>query len=101
MSNHQAFRRTAVPPQAAQVLQAVSIPAPTRGLIESENYTYMSPGAAVVMDNWIPTMRGAKLRGGCIKWCTLPERNPVISAFDYASGSTQRMFAATATNSTT
>ena len=98
MSQHQAFRRTAVPQQVAQTLQAISLPAPTRGLIESENYTYMSPGGAVVMDNWIPTMRGCKLRGGCIEWCAMPEQTPVISAFDYASGSSRHMFAATATN---
>lgn len=97
MSNHVAFRRQPVPQQVAQSLQAVTLPAPTRGLIESENYTYMAPGGAIVMDNWIPTMRGAKLRGGCIKWCTLPERSPVISAFDYVSGSVGHMFAATAT----
>jgi hypothetical protein len=97
MSTHQAFRRQPVPQQMAQQLQAVTLPAPTRGLIESENYTYMAPGAALVMDNWFPTMRGAQLRGGCIRWCTLPEPM-VTSAFEYASGNIQKMFAATATN---
>ena len=57
----------AVPPQAAQQLQAITLPAPTRGIIQNENEAYMAPGGAIVMDNWVPTMRGAKLRGGCIR----------------------------------
>jgi hypothetical protein len=97
MSLHQAFRRQPVQQQLAQSLQTVTLPAPTRGLIESENYTFMAPGGAVVMDNWFPTMRGAKLRGGSIRWCTLPEKKPVISAFEYASGTVRHMFAANAT----
>ena len=66
MSQQQAFRRVAVNPQAAQQLQVTTIPAPTRGLIQNENETFMQPGAAVVLDNWMPTMRGVALRGGCI-----------------------------------
>jgi hypothetical protein len=68
MSQHQAFRRAPVPPEAAQRLTPITMPAPTRGLIENENLTYMKPGGAVIMDNWLPTLRGAKLRGGCIRW---------------------------------
>jgi hypothetical protein len=68
VSLHQAFRRQPVDQGMAQALVAVTLPAPTRGLVESENYTFMAPGGAVVMDNWFPTMRGAKLRGGCIRW---------------------------------
>ena len=97
MSQHQFFRRSAVPAQVAQQLQTVTIPAPTRGLILNENETYMQPGGAVVMDNWKPTMRGASLRGGCSLWCQLPEATPVISAFSYVSSSVQKMFAGNAT----
>jgi len=86
----------AVPPQAAQQLQAITLPAPTRGIIQNENEAYMAPGGAIVMDNWVPTMRGAKLRGGCIRWSVLPETTPVISAFHYASGNVQKMFAGNA-----
>jgi hypothetical protein len=96
MSIWQNFRRSPVPQQVALNLQTITLPAPTRGLIESENYTFMSPGGAVVLDNWVPTMRGIKLRGGCQRWNTLPETTPVISAFQYASGDVQRMFAANA-----
>jgi len=71
MSVHQAFRRQPVPQQVALQAQAVTIPAPTRGIIESESLAFMQPGGAVVCDNWAPTMRGVKLRGGCVRWCDL------------------------------
>ena len=106
MSVHQFFRREPVPAQAAQHLQPQTIPAPLRGLVQSENVAFMQPGAAVICDNWAPTLRGAKIRGGSVRWCdlhsldtTVPPipsdlRKPVISAFEYASGNIRRMFAA-------
>jgi hypothetical protein len=97
MSQHQAFRRQAVPQQVAQQLQAMVIPAPTRGIIENENYGFMQPGGAIICDNWAPTLRGVKLRGGCQRWATLPETTPVISGFEYISGNVQKMFAGNAT----
>src|SRR4029077_16686935 len=50
----------------------------------------MKPGAALIMDNWKPTMKGAAIRGGHLLWATLPEATPIISAFSYASGATNR-----------
>jgi hypothetical protein len=94
---YQAFRRVAVDDQVAQHLETTTIPAPTRGIILDENESFMQPGAAVVMDNWKPTLKGAALRGGCIRWCVLPETTPVISAFPYDNGNDQKMFAANAT----
>jgi hypothetical protein len=97
MSIYQGFRRQAVPQQAAQQVTALTIPAPTRGLVESENLAFMQPGAAVLQDNWLPTMRGAKLRGGCERWCVLPETTPIISSFEYISANVQKMFVGNAT----
>lgn len=97
MSIHQMFRRQPVPQQIAQKLQATTLPAPSRGIIMSENYSYMQPGACLICDNWAPTMRGVKLRGGHVRWAELPETTPVISMFDYASGTTRKMFAGNAT----
>jgi hypothetical protein len=106
MSIHQGGRRVPVPQQAMQQMQVAMIPAPTRGIIQSENLAFMPPGSALVCDNWAPTMRGVKLRGGCIRWCDLHAgddpvppvpsalRKPVISSFTYASGNVQKMFAA-------
>lgn len=98
MSQHQFFRRSAVPQQVAQQIQTTTLPAPTRGIIQNENESYMQPGAAIICDNWRPTMKGVSLRGGCARWAVLPETVPVVSMFEYASGINLRMFAATATN---
>jgi hypothetical protein len=97
MSQHQAFRRTAVDQQIAQKLETITIPAPTRGIIQNENEAFMQPGGAVVMDNWKPTMKGVSLRGGCVVWTQLPETTPVISAFEYVRSGEHRMYAANAT----
>ena len=97
MSQHQAFRRQAVPAQVAQKLDVITIPAPTRGIIMNENEAFMQPGAAIVCDNFKPTMKGVSLRGGCDLWCQLPETTPVISAFEYVSGIVHKMFACNAT----
>ena len=94
MSAHTAFRRQPVPPQAATQAQVTTLPAPTRGIIQSENEAFMQPGAAVVLDNWLPTMQGIRLRGGSINWCVLPEVLPVVSSFEYSSGIIHKMFAA-------
>ena len=97
MSNHAAFRRVPVEQQFAQNLRTINIPVPTRGIIRSENEAFMKPGGAIVQDNWMPTMRGVKLRGGSKRWCVLPETTPVISAFEYVFGTNHRMFAGNAT----
>ena len=97
MSTFNNFKRVPVPPQAAQQLQTMTIPAPTRGLILNENQSFMQPGGAIVLDNWKPTMQGIALRGGCIRWCALPETTPVVSMFQYASGNIAKMFAGNAT----
>ena len=57
----------------------------------------MQPGAALVLDNWKPTMKGCALRGGCQRWAALPETTPVVSMFQYISGNIQKMFAGNAT----
>ena len=93
MSQHQAFRRQPVPMQVAQQLQTITFPAPTRGIIQNENESFMQPGAAVICDNWKPTMKGVSLRGGCDRWCTLPEATPIYSMFEYDSGIVHKMFA--------
>lgn len=96
MSQHAAFRRQPVPQQFGQTLRPTVIPAPTRGIVMNENEAFMSPGSALIQDNWAPTMRGVKLRGGCIRWCVLPETTPVISGFEYQFGTVVKMFAANA-----
>jgi hypothetical protein len=71
MSQHVMFRRQPVDQQLAQRHTAITLPAPIRGLIQDENPAYMQPGGAVVLDNWAPTTRGVKLRGGHTLWVDL------------------------------
>jgi hypothetical protein len=108
MAQYSAYRRQPIPQQYEQQLRVVTLPAPTRGLVLNENEAYMNPGASLVQDNWFPTVRGCKLRGGYIRHCdlhaldaTVPpvpdlSRLPVISAFEYVDGNTTKMFAANA-----
>jgi hypothetical protein len=96
-ATYQNFRRSAVPPQVAQQLQTITIPAPTRGLVLNENESFMQPGGALVLDNWKPTMKGLAVRGGSKNWTQLPETTPVVSMFSYISGNTHKMFAGNAT----
>jgi len=105
-ARYAAFRRQPVDPPYAQHLQTATIPAPMRGLILNENESFMAPGGTLMHDNWFPTLQGVKLRGGCQRWCdlhaldtTVPpvpdaSRLPAISAFEYAYGNVQKMFAA-------
>ena len=98
MSGHVAFRRQPVPGQMALQHQTVTLPAPIRGIIEVENWAYTKPGCATILDNWFPTQKGAKLRGGTERWMTLPDPIEVVrSGFEYVSGTVNRMFAATDT----
>jgi hypothetical protein len=97
MSRHMAYRRQPVDGQNAQNLKTITLAAPTRGIVMDENEAYMQPGGCIISDNWAPTLRGLKLRGGCIRWCVLPETTPVISGFEYLSGNIAKMFAGNAT----
>jgi len=97
MSRHTAFRRQPVPGEYAQQQQVTTIPAPNRGLALHENEAFMTPGGALVMDNWAPTLRGCKIRGGFERWCELPAATSVISAFEYVTSAISKMYAAQAT----
>jgi len=106
MSVHQGFRRQPVPPQVSQRHQAITVAAPMAGLTDSDNPAFMKPNTAVMLDNWVPTMRGIKLRGGFIRHCdlhaldaTVPPvpsnlRKPVVSAFEYVDALSRKIFAA-------
>ena len=96
MSGHAAFRRQPVPGQMALQHQLTTFPAPIRGIVEVENWSYTKPGAATTIDNWYPTQKGLRLRGGTERWCVLPAPPEAVrSGFEYVSGNVQRMFAAT------
>jgi len=103
VSQHQAFRRVPVQQGALQYTPH-TIPAPVKGIVEIENWAYTAPGTAIILNNWFPTQRGIRLRGGTERWAVLPNTaddppvtEPIRSGLEYVSGSVHRMFAATPT----
>lgn len=76
-----------------QQATAKTFAAPTRGWVTNENPVFTQAGAALVLENFFPTMTGARLRGGCLKHATAGT-GEVQSLIAYKSGSTQLLFAA-------
>ena len=70
-------------------------PAPTKGWVQSGNITTAGANQAEVLDNFIPTAQGARLRGGANEYADIGAS--VKRLFGYVSGGTSDMFAATAT----
>jgi len=68
-------------------------PAPTAGWVQSGNITTASPNQAEVLDNFIPTAQGARLRGGANEYADIGAS--VKRLFGYVSGGATDMFAAT------
>ena len=53
MSAAPPFRRQPVPAAVrAEPARTITLPAPTRGIIQSENEAFMQPGGAIMQDNW-------------------------------------------------
>ena len=71
-------------------IKTVTLPAPIRGIIETENWAYTKPGCANIIDNWFPTQKGLRLRGGTERWAVLPAPVEIVrSGFEYISGAQQ------------
>lgn len=77
--------------------RSVSVPysfmPPVRGLTLNETLASSEQGGARVLDNWFPTARGARVRGGSQKYATIGS-DPVRRLFSYKSGSVEQFFAA-------
>lgn len=91
-------RRVAVPPPAQRRLDYKTFPAPVRGWVVSENLATSGPASARVLDNWFPTTEGIRVRGGSNKYATIASSAPAISMWTYRGASTEKLFAADATN---
>lgn len=74
--------------------EVATLPAPLRGWITAENLTAPRPGGADVFWNWIPTLRGARPRGGALQWAYVTDACTALMA--YRSGTAASIFAATA-----
>jgi hypothetical protein len=91
-------KKAATPKGQTANPQAVpyTFPAPIRGWVLNENITSPQPGGARILDNWYCTTTGIKVRSGAVKFATLG--GAVKSLFTYSSGSTMKLFGATASS---
>lgn len=73
--------------------QAVSLPAPVRGIVESAPIATGDPSAAEHIENFLPTQRGYAVRGGISRAAFVTDA--VKTLFEYKA-TNNRFFAATA-----
>lgn len=66
--------------------------APVRGLVLNENLAATKPQGAIVLENWTPISRGAKMRKGSRLFATVGTE-PVESMMSYYGGATKKLFA--------
>ncbi|PWE57132.1 hypothetical protein DEM27_05690 [Metarhizobium album] len=70
-------------------------PAPKMGLITTAGLADEISGAAAVLDNWLPTLRGARIRGGSAKAGLVEDLTSLISAFRYKFATVEKLFMST------
>ena len=67
--------------------------APVRGWVENDSPAMPGERAASVLENWIPSPTGIRVRGGCQAVSTLPVGEAVSGFLVYDDGATQKLFA--------
>ena len=82
------------PDITATSAQPYSFPAPIRGWVLNENLAASQPAGARILDNWVCTTTGARVRGGSLRYASLG--SAVKALFAYRSGG-ETNFAATST----
>jgi hypothetical protein len=89
-----ALNRQAAPQQKPAQRDEMFL-APSAGLVLSQPLAAPNRQAARVLENWFPTLRGARARGGSTKYATLSATSePVESLWSYITGSAERFFGA-------
>lgn len=78
-------------------VKQVSIPSARQGLVLNQNPARAVQDAAEVLENWFPTERGVRVRGGLSASATTGG-DAVTSLFAYRDPSSSALFAATATD---
>lgn len=68
--------------------------APHRGWVESDNPIVAQPGGASVLENFVPTQTGIRMRGGSHAVSNVG--SPILSLIPYDDGVTRKLFAVTA-----
>lgn len=90
------LRRSAAPARAQSQAQSQTIPAPVRGWVTNENLAASTPGAALVLENYIPTQTGVKFRGGSDEFFDGADGNPMLTLATYKISGNSELFAADA-----
>ncbi len=70
-------------------------PAPKLGLVTTAGLADEISGAASVLDNWLPTIRGARIRGGSVKSGLVEDATALVSSMRYRYGGMEKLFMAT------
>lgn len=86
-----AFRRRSVPAQLKSQAQPKTFLAPIRGWIQSESLAASKPNGASILENFFPTTRGIRPRGGSLRHATIDDG--VDSLMVWRSGTSERLFA--------
>lgn len=89
------FRRRQVPAHAQARATPKVFPAPIRGWIESESLAQDIQGGASILENFFPTTRGIRPRGGSLRHATIT--TGVKSLMVWRSGASERLFGTDAT----
>lgn len=85
------FRRAPLRPSAAMQSRTKTFPAPIRGWVQSESLARDNPNGATVLENFFPTTRGIRPRGGLQRHATIDDG--VVSLMAWRSGTVERVFA--------
>lgn len=88
------FRRRVVPPPARSAAKPKGFLAPIRGWIQSESLALAEPAGASVLENFFPTTRGIRPRGGSLRHATIDDG--VKSLMAWRSGGLLKLFASDA-----
>lgn len=73
-------------------------PSPINGLVTTTDLASQESGSASILKNWLPTLTGARLRGGSEKQGKTEASLPLISAFKYNFAGVERLFMASRTS---
>lgn len=81
-------------PQSQRHATPYTFPAPARGWTETDNPASARPGGASVLENFLPTLAGCRLRGGCR--AVSDATAPILEMFAYDNAVTRKLFVTTA-----
>lgn len=73
--------------------QPYTFAAPARGWVETDSPVLAKSAGASVLENFLPTMNGNRLRGGC--QALIDAGSPIRAMFGYDNGVTRKLFAVT------